>query len=199
MSTWGFKGFFKRVLEFPGGLLEAVSPLGRMRMRYNESLDRAEISRNGGPYEPLNTDADAAYGGLSVKDNAVGQPFGAGFTVITQWDTVAPSQNVAADAATDTLTPAAAGAYMVTIVASLSLPAAAAPMFVQLAAFVDGVVTALQSASGIGGSANSQTIVLSGILELAAGDVVDARVFLDAEGETFVVTDGQFTIEKLSD
>jgi hypothetical protein len=58
--SWGFKGIFKRILEFPGSAAQSQPPpAGRMRIRYNDALDRGEESVNGAPYQPFSS------GGLS--------------------------------------------------------------------------------------------------------------------------------------
>lgn len=78
---------------------------------------RAELSRNGGPYEPLNTDA-------------VGQVVAVAFVLITQWDTISASQNVTAELAPSySLSPAEAGAYRITVTAGVALPAVAVPTY----------------------------------------------------------------------
>ena len=56
-GTFGFKGFKDRALEFPAGvvgaLAVAVSPLGRARLRYNDTAKQLEQSIDGGAYTPL--------------------------------------------------------------------------------------------------------------------------------------------------
>lgn len=49
-GTWGWKGIFKRALEFVNGTAEAVSPQARARLRYNQALGVLQVSVNGGPY-----------------------------------------------------------------------------------------------------------------------------------------------------
>lgn len=62
------------------------------------------------------------------------------------------------------------------------------------------MISVIQGSADAGGSAGQGNITMSGILALAAGDVVDARIVSsDAGGVTAVVVDGQFTIERLSD
>jgi len=56
-GSFGWVGVGKRALEFPDGAMLSGgvgrSPPGRMRMRYNGQLDRAEISLNGAAYLPI--------------------------------------------------------------------------------------------------------------------------------------------------
>lgn len=63
LSDWGWKGLKQRALEFPAGLLAAVSPLGRARLRYNDNTNELEVSYNGAPYVPI--------GGVSGAGNSV--------------------------------------------------------------------------------------------------------------------------------
>jgi hypothetical protein len=49
-ETWGFKGIFERALELPNGSMVGVSPSGRARIRYNDTLGDVEISVNGSAY-----------------------------------------------------------------------------------------------------------------------------------------------------
>lgn len=61
MSTWGFKALKQRGLEIPAGeALVDVSPVGRARIRYNQTTMQLEASLNGGAYVALSTGGGAS-------------------------------------------------------------------------------------------------------------------------------------------
>jgi len=58
--TWSWKGLLKRALEFAGGSITSVAPIGRARIRYNEIKQQLEQSINGQAYAPLGLDIAAS-------------------------------------------------------------------------------------------------------------------------------------------
>jgi len=52
-GAWGWVGESGRALELPGGSHCDVAPPGRARLRYDESVDALQLSRDGGAYENL--------------------------------------------------------------------------------------------------------------------------------------------------
>jgi hypothetical protein len=57
MTAWGFKGNANRALELPAGQSTDVSPGGRARIRFNETLGRLEESIDGAAYVPVGSGA----------------------------------------------------------------------------------------------------------------------------------------------
>jgi hypothetical protein len=53
IGSWGFKGAQRRGLELPSGSSVALSQSGRATIRYNESTNDLEISRDGAAYEAI--------------------------------------------------------------------------------------------------------------------------------------------------
>jgi hypothetical protein len=87
--SWGFKGIFKRILEFPGAAQQSQpAPAGRMRIRYNDALDRGEVSVNGAPYVPFSSgglspaSASTASSAALVLPDDIGLPVDLGTVVV---------------------------------------------------------------------------------------------------------------------
>jgi hypothetical protein len=53
IGSWGFKGAQRRGLELPSGSSVALSQSGRATLRYNESTNDLEVSRDGAAYEAI--------------------------------------------------------------------------------------------------------------------------------------------------
>jgi len=68
--SWGFVGKLRRALELPAGdSQDELSPIGRIRLRFNRALQRLEQSISGAAYGPV----DKVHAAVSV--DATGSTF----------------------------------------------------------------------------------------------------------------------------
>ena len=136
-----------------------------------------------------------AYSGLSVANNAVAQT---GITatpaVLTAFDTVLPESNVTGDHTANTLTVdagVATGDYL--IAASFSFSGSNNATFA-FELFKNNVATGLKMDRKLGTGGDVGSSGFNGLLELAAGDVLDVRV--SGDGATVTVSNAQIVVTK---
>jgi hypothetical protein len=116
--TWSLKGIFDRVLELPdGGVLPAVSPCGRGRIRYNNTTKQLECSLDGGPWTNCFSGGGftPAYGNLRALGDGTPVPVPGVEATYTGWQVSDVAVNCAPDPVAGEIVITEPGDYIINV------------------------------------------------------------------------------------